>query len=108
MAEPYTHKQGDSFDILVTIPESFTNGYFVGHTVASQVRQVGGDTAKIADLTATWVDPLTTRSLRLKCLNTTAWPTGPAQFDVEFTRTSDSFVFSSTTAVIFITPDVTR
>lgn len=102
----YTHKRGDSFDLLVTIPAQFADGYFVGHTVASQIRQPDG--TKVADLDCAWVDALTTRALRLTCLVTTAWPTGPAQFDVQFKRTSDNFVLSSTTAQILIAPDITR
>lgn len=108
MADTYEHKRGDSFDILVTIPARFADGYFVGHTVASQIRQTGAEGAKVADLTCAWVDALTTRALRLQCLDTSAWPVGAAQFDVQFTRTSDGFVLSSTTAPIFIVPDVTR
>lgn len=108
MAENYTHKRGDSFDILVTIPARFADGYFVGYTVTSQIRQMGADGAKVADLTCTWVDALTTRALRLQCINTSTWPPGPAQFDVQFKRTADNFVLSSTTAQIAILPDVTR
>lgn len=104
--QTYTHKRGDSFDLLVTIPAQFADGYFVGHTVASQIRQSDG--TKVADLDCAWGDALTTRALRLTCLVTTAWPTGPALFDVQFTRTSDGFVFSSTTAQIIIVPDQTR
>lgn len=108
MAETYTHKRGDSFDILVTIPPRFADGYFAGYTVTSQIRKPGADGAKVADLACAWVDALTTRALRLQCIDTAAWPTGPAQFDVQFRRTSDGFVLSSTTAQIAILPDVTR
>lgn len=103
----YQHKRGDSFDILVTIPPRFADAYFVGYTVTSQIRQTNGG-AKVADLTCTWVDAATTRALRLQCIDTTAWPPGPAQFDVQFKRTSDNFVLSSTTAQILIAPDITR
>lgn len=108
MPDTYQHKRGDSFDLLVTIPPQFADGYFAGHTVASQIRQQGADGAMVADLTCTWVDALTTRALRLQCLDTKAWPVGPAQFDVQFTRTADGFVLSSTTAQIFIVQDVTQ
>lgn len=106
MTNTYTHKRGDSFDLLVTIPAQFPDGYFVGHTVASQIRQPDG--TKVADLDCAWVDALTTRALRLTCLVTTAWPTGPALFDVQFTRTADGFVLSSSTAQIIIVQDQTR
>lgn len=108
MSETYEHKRGDSFYLLVTIPPQFANGYFVGHTVASQIRQPGADGAMVAELVCTWVDALTTRALRLQCMDTKAWPVGPAQFDVQFTRTVDDFVFSSTTEQFFIVPDVTQ
>lgn len=106
MTNTYTHKRGDSFDLLVTIPAQFPDGYFVGHAVASQIRQPDG--TKVADLDCAWVDALTTRALRLTCLVTTAWPIGPALFDVQFTRTADGFVLSSSTAQIIIVPDQTR
>lgn len=105
----YQHKRGDSFDLLVTIPVAqYPDGYFSGYTVASQLRTVGANGAKIADLTCTWVNDLTTRELRLTCLDTTKWPIGSAQFDVQFTRISDGFVFSSATSTITIIYDVTR
>jgi hypothetical protein len=104
---PYTHKRGDSLDLVVTIPARFADGYFDGFDVASQIRtQEGG--AKVADLECEWLDPLTTRSLRLKCIDTTSWPTGTAKFDVQFKRASDGFVLSTETAQMFIVEDVTR
>ncbi len=102
----YTHKRGDSFDLLVTIPARFADGYFADYTVASQLRTADG--TLIADLACTWVDAATTRALRLEVLETQAWPVGAAQFDVEFTRTADGFKVSSTTAQILIVADVTR
>lgn len=108
MADTFVHKCGDSFDILVSIPPTFSDGYFVGYTVTSQIRKPSADGAKIADLTCTWVDALTTRALRLQCLNTSAWTSGAAVFDVQFRRTSDGFVMSSTTAQLSLVPDVTQ
>ena len=104
---PYTHKRGDSLDLVVTIPARFADGYFADFDVASQVRTQEGGT-KVADLVCEWLDPLTTRSLRLKCINTTTWPTGSAKFDVQFKRTSDGFTLSTTTEQMFIVEDVTR
>lgn len=108
MAGTFVHKCGDSFDVVLTIPPTFANGYFVGYTVTSQIRQPGADGAKVADLTCTWVDALTTRALRLQCLNTSAWTPGPAVFDVQFKRTSDGYVMSTSTAQLALVPDVTR
>lgn len=105
--QTYTHKRGDSFDLLATIPAAWPDGYFADHTVAAQMRVLGAGT-KIADLTAAWVDPLTTRTLRLTSLNTTAWPLCAAFFDVQFTRTSDGFVTSTTTTQIYILEDATH
>lgn len=105
--EPIVHKRGDSLDLVVTIPARFADGYFDGYTVASQIRmQEGG--AKVADLDCSWLDPATTRSLRLTCIDTSGWPTGTAKFDVRFKRTSDGFVLSTTTGQIFLVEDVTR
>jgi hypothetical protein len=104
---PYTHKRGDSLDLVVAVPARFADGYFTGYEVASQIRaQEGG--AKVADLTCEWLDAATTRNLRLTCLDTTAWPVLPAEFDVQFKRTSDGFVISTTTQPMYIVKDVTR
>lgn len=102
-----THKRGDSFDLLVTIPAAWPDGYFADHTVAAQVRVLGAGT-KLADLTVAWVDPLTTRTLRLTSLNTTAWPLCTAFFDVQFTRVSDGFVTSTTATQMYILEDATH
>ncbi|MNI40600.1 hypothetical protein D3C85_650580 [compost metagenome] len=101
------HKRGDSFDRLVHIPLAFADGYFTGWTVTAQVR-TAQYSAAIDDLVCTWVDPTKTRILSIKCLNTTAWPIGLAEMDVQFTRTSDGYTTSTSTLQFEIVRDVTR
>lgn len=116
----YEHKRGDTFDRLVDIPTvdgdlGYADGYFVGWTPAAQIRRhqaPGPNTAPlgeaIATLTCAWVDPLTTRQLRITSSGPTPdWPLGPAEVDVQFTRDSDGYVLSTATAVIEIVRDVT-
>lgn len=99
-------KQGDSFDRLLTIPASFEDGFFVGWGVSSQL--VDPATGAVIDsLDTEWADPVTTRTLRIFKIDTTAWPQGSAEFDVQFTRDSDNYVVSTTTAKLKITKDVT-
>lgn len=98
-------KQGDSFDRLLTIPVGFEDGFFVGWGVSSQL--IDSDGAVLDRIDTEWADPLTTRTLRLFKIDTTAWPQGSAIFDVQFTRASDGYVVSTTTAKLKITKDVT-
>jgi hypothetical protein len=101
------HKRGDSFDYVTTIPTTFADGYFVGWTVAAQVRNAKTD-ALVASLTATWVDAATTRALKLLHIDTSAWPLGPMEMDVQFTRTSDGYTLSTSTVQFNTIKDVTR
>lgn len=103
---PNTHKRGDSFDRVGAMPAQFADGYFVGWTVASQIRTASG--TLVADLVCTWLDNATTRDLRLTKIDTTAWPAGEAKIDVQFKRTSDGFTFSSETETLWIVGDVTH
>ena len=106
MAQILTLKQGDSFDRLLTIPAGFEDGFFVGWVASSQLRSL--DTGEvIASFDVAWADPLTTRVLKLTKIDTSAWPLGTAEFDVQFKRTSDGFVLSTSTAKLKITKDVT-
>lgn len=100
------HKRGDSFDYGFLIPSSFADGYFDGWTVAAQVRDANGKL--IADLTPTWDDPVTTRSLRLLKINTKTWPIGDLAFDVQFTRPGDGYVVSTTTVEFSVIKDMTQ
>lgn len=101
------HKRGDTFDYATTIPGTFPDGYFAGWSVAAQVRLVSSG-ALVSTLSATWADSATTRTLYLFKADTSAWPLGAVEFDVQFTRTSDGYVLSSDTATLTVTKDVTR
>lgn len=100
-------KRGDSFDRLANIPDTFVDGYFVGWEVTAQVR-----TAKyeklLADLECTWVDPVTTRILSVRALNTTTWEVGPAEMDIQFVRISDGYTISTSTIKFEVVRDITR
>lgn len=100
-------KRGDSFDRLTNIPSTFEDGHFVGWTVTAQVRtaQYG---KLIANLVCTWVDPVTTRILSVKCLDTKAWTLGPAEMDIQFVRDSDGYTISTATLQFEVARDVTR
>ncbi|WP_440105429.1 hypothetical protein [Acidovorax sp. BL-A-41-H1] len=103
---PQPHKRGASFDELIVIPSQFADGYFADFTPASQVRTLDG--TLVANLTCEWVDPVTTRALRLTCLDTTAWPIGPVLIDARFKRAGDGYVISTTSAQLIVVKDVTR
>ena len=103
---PPQHKAGDSFSRSLEIPTDFANGYFTGWTVKSQIRTAATGLL-VADVTTGWLDPATTRNMLLTVTDTSAWKPGLAEIDVQFKRTSDSFVMSTTTAQFVITSDVT-
>jgi hypothetical protein len=90
------HIRGASFTRLMEIPEAFGDGYFVGWTVSSQVREPGGKLVGV--LVCEWLNPATTRHLKLRQVDTTAWPAGELDCDVKFVRTADGEVIKSTTA----------
>lgn len=104
---PDTHKRGDGFDRVAEIPAWLPDGYFAGHTVKSQLRDKKTGEL-IAEFDCSWLDDATTRHLRLRKLDTTAWQVGEAWLDVQFKRTSDGFVYSSSSAVLWIVEDVTH
>lgn len=91
-----THIHGDTFDYSVPLPvEDFPDGYFVGWTIASQVR-----TERYATL-------VTTRTVKLFKLSTIDWPVVPCVMDIQFTRVSDGYVFSSSIESVNVVKDVT-
>lgn len=100
-------KRGDSFDRLANIPEAFADGHFVGWTITAQVRtaQYG---KLLAELECTWVDPLTTRILSVKAIDTRNWIVGDAEMDIQFVRDSDGYTISTSTVVFNVVRDVTR
>lgn len=96
---------GATFDLLARIPDTFADGHFVGYTLKSQLRTPNG--ALIADLSAYWQDPATTRYLRLRCADTTTWPVGLVQFDICFTEPGGDRLFTGVQSVE-ITRGVTK
>lgn len=100
-------KRGDSFDYGVEIPAEFVDGHFVGWTVESQLRRNNSQAELVAQFDVSWDNPVTTRKLRLLKIDTTDWPLGAAVFDVQFTRTSDSYKLSTETAEVLVVKDVT-
>lgn len=101
-----THKRGDSFSRLITIPPDLADGHFAGWTLAAQVRDANGNL--LGDLACEWLDPLTTRELRVTAVNTTGWRVGRAELDVQFTRTADGWVQSTETHSFTVARDVTQ
>jgi len=105
MAEIIIH--GDSFDQIAPIGDAFSPGSFSsGVTVTSQIR-TGKYNKFISDLQCSWIDPDTTKYLRLFCMDTTAWPLGDAAVDIQFVRDSDGYTFSSSTILFTIVKDIT-
>jgi hypothetical protein len=102
-----SHKRGDSWQQVVTIPTAIADGFFVGWTPACQVRKLSDNTL-VSGATCVWVNALTTRELTVTVLDTSAWPEEHLEFDIEFTRTSDGFVMSTETARIAVRKDITQ
>lgn len=90
------HIRGASFTRLFPVPGDFGDGYFVGWVVTSQVREPGGKL--VAEAVCEWLDPVTTRNLKVRVADTTAWPAGDLDIDIKFVRTSDGEVIKTTTA----------
>lgn len=107
MADPVKFKRGDTFNFLLTVPTDYVDGFWLGWVVTSQIRTARGKL--IDDLTATWEDPAEdTRVLRLFNAETTAWPVGQQEVDVQFTKTSDSTVRSTQTLLVEVVKDITQ
>lgn len=101
------HKRGDTFSEIAYFPnENSPTSEFVGWVPTCQLRTLQG--ALIADIVTDWVDPATALFVSLQFSDTQAWPIGRAIFDIQFKRTSDEFIISSTTKVLNIVEDVTR
>lgn len=103
---PPQHKAGDSFERLLTIPPEFADGFFVGWTPKSEIRNESGHL--VAACQCQWLDPATTRHLSLSVLDTKGWKPGLVEIDVQFTRASDGKVMSTTTATFTVVKDVTQ
>ena len=100
------HKRGSTFDYFVNIPSTFGEGEFVGWAVTAQIRSRPAGTL-IADLEPEWANPVTTRRLNLKKIDTTTWVLGNAEFDIKFERASDGYTLTTNTVPIVIVKDVT-
>ena len=96
--------RGATLDIAMRIPDGFADGYFAGWVPTSQLRNHAG--VLIATLQANWVDA-TTRYLRLRAADTSAWPIGPARFDIRLTA-PDGYKLQSTLATMQITMGATQ
>lgn len=100
-------KRGDSFDQIVPISEAFSEGSFkTGFTITAQIRTKKYNKL-ISDLSCTFLDPDTTRYLRLMQMNTSTWPLGEAVVDVQFVITDTGYTFSSESIPFTIIQDVT-
>jgi hypothetical protein len=100
-------KREDTFDQIAPISEAFPDGSFVeGVTVTAQIRTKKYNKF-ISALQCSWIDPETTRYLRLLCLDTTTWPLGDAAVDIQFVRDADGYTFSSETLPFTIIKDIT-
>lgn len=101
------HTRGDTFDYIANIPDTFADGFFVGWEVSCHIRSTQSDRV-IGMPAATWGDPSTTRTLHLLLLDTTSWPLGQAEFDVQFRRLSDGYRLSTKIVYLDIIKDVTQ
>lgn len=102
-----SHIHGDTFDKVVTIPTGLADGYFAGWEVRSQIRELKTGEL-IEELVCAWADPVTTRTLSVRCLDTSAWPIGHAEFDIQFKRPSDGFTLSTKRHAITVERGVTE
>ena len=93
--------------MILGLPEDeYSDGYFAGWMPSSQVRTSRG--RLVADLEASWADPVeATRSIRLFSEDTTDWPVGEHEVDIQLTRASDGFVRSTETFTVDIVKDIT-
>ena len=97
--------RGATLDIAMRIPDGFADGYFAGWVPTSQMRTYAD--VLIATLDARWVDVAATRYIRLRAADTSAWPIGPARFDVRLTA-PDGYKLQSTMATMQITMGATQ
>lgn len=98
------HKRGDTFSVLVTLEGAA--GEFIGYVPTCQIRDM--QDVLIAEVAAAWVDPDTAATVSLQVADTSAWPIGPAVFDIQFNRVSPADTQSTWAKVLHIVADVTR
>lgn len=100
------HIRGATFTRLFPVPEQFGDGYFAGWVVSSEVREAGGKI--VAAPVCEWLNAATTRELKLRVADTTAWPAGELDIDIKFVRTADGEVIKTTTARFTVGSGVTQ
>ena len=103
----FTHKIGDTFALGGAFEYSDASGTPLdptGIVGASQLRTRYG--SLIADLDVTISGGVCTVTQK-SGTNSSAWPVGPAELDVQFTL-ADGSVISTDTAQIMLVQDVTR
>jgi hypothetical protein len=100
------HKRGVTFEQIVTIPAEFADAYFSGWTPKCEIRNRADQL--VATATCTWVDPATTRELKLRVADTDDWPIDSLEFDIAFSRNIDGHTLKTDTARLLIEKDVTR
>lgn len=101
------HKRGATFDYIWQVPSSFEDGYFAAFTPTCQIRNSQG---LLAQVTATWIDSATTRTLHLfvPASQTVLWKVAKYQMDVDLTRTSDGYVYTTSTIEVTVVADITQ
>lgn len=98
---PNDHIHGASFTRTLPIPDLFGDGYFVGWVVTCQVRDT--NTKKlVSSAVCEWLNPATTRHLKVRVADTTGWPMGDLDIGIKFVRTSDGEVVKTTTATFTV------
>ena len=97
--------RGASLDIALRIPVGFADGYLAGWVPTSQIRTLSDQL--IATLDVSWVDPDTTRYVRLRCADTEDWPVGLAVFDIRLTAPT-GYKLQSKPCQLLITRGETR
>jgi hypothetical protein len=104
MATSISVKRGDTFtlDFALTESDGTTPLDMTGWTVRSQVRR---RKTLVADLVFTAIDAAA-GTFRLACADTTDWPRGELQSDIEYTDLSGR-VISTETYTIEVLEDVT-
>lgn len=82
--KPEPFARGTTFSFALAIPEQLEDGFFKNWVPAAQIRKARNDQPNglIAKLACFWADPETTRVLIVHMLNTSHWPTGPAEMDI--------------------------
>lgn len=98
-------KQGKRFDYSIVIPVAFADGYFVGSTLKSSIRDRNG--ILVSELNCQWLDPATTREILLE-QSTVTWPLGRIYGDVLISRASDGLSEYTNTFVVKVHRSYTR